>query len=399
MQTIAHNAVAAQPVLAVASGEGLTEKPGVLRALADLFCLRAEPDDEEIARFRELALRIIPAADPSTLIYVASRLARHPHAPPSVLAALMRADRPCALLIAEYALNLAFADQIGLARGRDGEIALALARRRGIGGDITEALVMRREPAVLDALAANREATFTRAAIERIGMFARQDGPFLAKFTERAEEPLVAPQDFLRASSLERARLVLAARRAHLGKASAPVARDDALAQDLRDFAQTRKWDAFCERVARVIGWDARALEPLVKDSSGEPLALLLCALGCSHQDAVRVFLCCEAPIAHSYPRVRTLADMVRDTPPAAASGLLEAATGRGIERSAASAPQPKAETKDAPARSLPRAYTPDVRAHMWSADSVRPPRVKTAKAAPAPSRERPKAAVLLRRG
>jgi hypothetical protein len=112
---------------------------------------------------------------------------------------------------------------------------------------------------------------------------------------------------------------------------------------------------------------------------------------------------------------VRTLADMVRDTPPAAAEDLIETATTRTFAREETRLAPRKPETQDAPARSLPRAYTPDVRAHLWSApagrgepierargnDGVRPPRVKGPKAAtaPAPSRERPKAAVLLRRG
>ncbi len=411
--------------------EGLSAKPGVLRALTDLFCLRAEHDDEELARFRELCLRMTPDADASTLVYVASKLARHPNAPPGALSALLRAERACALIIAEYALNLPLADQIGIARGRDTELALALARRKGISGDITDALVMRREPVVLDALAENKTATFTRAAIERIGMFARQDAPFLEKFSARAEEPLVSAQEFLRASGLERARLLLAARRAHLGKPSAPAPKDEALVQDLREFAQTRAWDAFCARVAEAIGWEPRHAEPLVKDPGGEPLALLLCALGCARQDAVRVFLCCEAPISHSYPRVRTLSDVVRDTPPAAAIDLLEAAAGRTITRPALGPRQADARSQPrlAPSKSvlsplpvrspaaagLPKAYTPDVRAHLWGAtqaraearmeanergrhiDSVRPPRVKAA--SPAPARERPKAAVLLRRG
>jgi len=429
MQNIAARAAAFESYAVSASqlsDPNFSAKPSVLRALTDLLSLRAEPDEEQLARYRELALRMIPQADAGTLIYVASRLARHAHAPPSVLAALARTDKSCARAIAEHAVNLPLSDQMGFARGADPEAALALARRRDIGGDITEALVMRREPAVLEALAANQHATFSRSAIERIAMFTRQDAPLLAKFSARAEEALVAPDDFIRASGLERARLLLAARRAHLGKPPGFLTRDDALAKDLHEAAQERRWDAFNQRIAGAIGWEKGQVETLTRDAGGEPLALLLCALGCSKQYAVRVFLCCEPPIAHSYARVRALSDAVHDTPPAAAVDLLEAATGHKIQRQIDEADvTEKAEKAEpvvtiahedesapqAPAHpALPKAYTLDVRAALWGArerpvESARGMRAATqtqtqanAKA-PAPARERPKAAVLLRRG
>jgi uncharacterized protein (DUF2336 family) len=202
------------------SGEGLTGKTTVLRALTDLFCLRPEPSDEEILRFSELALRILPEANDSTKIYVASKLARHAHAPPAVLSSLIRADRTCALLIYEHALNLSLADQIGGARHRDLQCVLAVARRKGVSGEITEALIMRREPDIIAALVNNESATFSRSGIERIALFARHDVELVAKFSARAEEPLVSAQQFLRSSTLERMRLIASARRQHLGRPS-----------------------------------------------------------------------------------------------------------------------------------------------------------------------------------
>lgn len=427
MQNIAARAAAFESYAVSASqlsDPDFSAKPSVLRALTDLLSLRAEPDEEELARYRELALRMIPEADAATLIYVASRLARHAHAPPSVLAALARADKTCARTIAGHAVNLPLADQMGFARGADPEAALALARRRDIGGDIAEALVMRREPAVLEALAENPHATFPRSAIERIASFTRQDSPLLAKFSARAEEALVAPESFLQASGLERARLLLAARRAHLGKPPGFLPHDAALAKDLREAAQARRWEAFNQRIADAIGWEPGQVEALTKDAGGEPLALLLCALGCSRQDAVRVFLCCEPPISHSYARVRALSDATHDTPPAAAVEMLEAATGRKIARKIERRIE-KAEQADsavivaheaesapqAPAHpTLPKAYTLDVRAALWGArerpaESARGMRAatqtqqQTNAKSPAPARERPKAAVLLRRG
>lgn len=401
--------------------EGLTGKATVLRALTDLFCLRPEPSDEEVVRFSELALRILPQADASTKVYVASKLARHAHAPPAILSTLARADRVCALLIYEHALNLSVADQIGGARSRDLQCALAVARRKGVSGEITEALIMRREPDIVAALAANESATFSRSGIERIALFARHDTELVAKFSARAEEPLVSVQQFLRCSTLERTRLLASARRERLGTPSDKIRAEPELSQPLRESAQTRDWEAFANIVAHQLGWDSRNVTPLLSDEGGEPLALILCMMGVSVEDAVRIFLCCESPIAHSYARVRALSDMVRDTPAIIAMEMMEAATGRAINIPVLRTLDVQARETIAPqALSAPHAreqriFEPDLSEQDLDAmqnainelarpesydrgrpvDGVRPPRVKTA-SAPVKQASR---TVLLRRG
>jgi uncharacterized protein (DUF2336 family) len=326
-----------------AASEGLTGKTTVLRALTDLFCLRPEPSEEEVVRYSELALRILPQADSSTKVYVASKLARHGHAPPAILATLARADRVCALLIYEHALNLSAADQIGGARSRDLQCALAVARRKGVSGDITEALIMRREPDIIAALAANESATFSRSGVERIALFARHDEELVAKFSARAEEPLVSAKQFLRCSTLERARLLAAARRDRLGSPSEKIRAGSEMSLALRESAQTRNWEAFAKILADQVGLDPRNVTQLLADEGGEPLALMLCMLGVSIEDAVRIFLCCNVPIAHSYARVRALSDIVRDTPAIIAVEMLEAATGRAITAPVLRAPATQA--------------------------------------------------------
>lgn len=332
-----------------ATNEGLTGKTTVLKALTDLFCLRLEPGDEEVVRYSELALRILPEADSSTKVYVASKLARHPHAPPAILSTLARADRTCALLIYEHALNLSVADQIGGARSSDLQCALAVARRRDVAGDITEALIMRREPDIIAALAANESATFSRSGIERIALFARHDVELVAKFSARAEEPLVSTRQFLRCSTLERARLLASARRERLGNPSEKVRAQPETSLALRESAQTRNWEPFAKILADQLGWDPRNVTPLLVDDGGEPLALMLCMLGVSLEDCVRIFLCCNTPIAHSYARVRALSDIVRDTPAIIATEIMEAATGRPINAPVLQAPVLRAPVLRAP--------------------------------------------------
>ncbi|MDB5571648.1 MAG: hypothetical protein JWN93_2831 [Hyphomicrobiales bacterium] len=311
---------------------GMTARPTVLRALTDLYCLRPEPSPDEVARYQELMLRILGDADKSTRMYVASKLARHPAAPKPVLAAISQADPACAELIVEHAVNFSAEEQMAVARGKDRALATALARRRGIGGPITEALIARADASTNRALAFNQSATFTRAGVERLAVTARGDSALSANFSARSVEPLVSPTYFLRASTLERARIIAAARRTQMGRDLTPVRSAPALVQNLRETAQDKKWQDFTAALAEKIGWDEKVLAPLVNDASGEPLALLLCCVGAYPEDAVRIFLCCRDEISHSYVRVRTLSDIVRDTPAQVAAEILQACVGREVQ-------------------------------------------------------------------
>ena len=190
----------------------------------------------------------------------------------------------------------------------------------------------------------------------------------------------------------------------------------------LRESAQTRNWEAFAKILADQVGLDPRNVTQLLADDGGEPLALMLCMLGVSIEDAVRIFLCCNVPIAHSYARVRALSDIVRDTPAIIAVEMLEAATGRAITapvlRAAGDLQASDLQTRGAQEDMLrdmqhvgqmtaqasrynhaaePATCEP-VRSERYErarpGDGVRPPRVKTKSPAAVKS-----TAVLLRRG
>ena len=56
----------------------LPDRPAVLVALTELFTSRKQPLGEEIARYEDMALRLIADSDAASLAHVAARLARHP---------------------------------------------------------------------------------------------------------------------------------------------------------------------------------------------------------------------------------------------------------------------------------------------------------------------------------
>ena len=316
------------PLRATNGRERMTARPAVLRALTDLFCLREDLLDEDVDRFRELALQIIPDAGPSTRLYVAAKLARHPKAPRAVLAKLAENDPPCATLLLEHACNFPLEDQIKAARVGDRASAVALANRTELAAPVSEALVARNDPHVTRAVAENPTAAITNAIVESVKNDARPDRIYAPKLQAKAPPASSPFEGFLAAPQAERARLIMAARRASLRHATAEMTRDEALMAELLELSIDRKWADFVSALSRKTALRADIVEMLVGDEKGEPLALLLALVGAKQTEAIRIFLCCETTISHSYQRVRDLSLIVAETPGMVAGALLFEITG-----------------------------------------------------------------------
>lgn len=334
--------------------ERMTARPAVLRALTDLFCLREDASDEEVDRYRELALQIIPGAGPSTRLYVAAKLARHPCAPPDVLEKLGENDPPCAALLAEHARNYPIEAQVNAALHGDRAEAVALARRAGLAAPVSAALIARNDPHVTRALAENPDVEITHEAVHAVRDDGRPDRIYADKLTAKAPPPLPPPETFLEARPDERMRVIRAARRATLGRPSTPVLRDAALIDQLQDFAIERTWDALAAALAHKTGLRMDVVSKLVRDAGGEPLALLLALVGVQRPEAVRILLCCDGRISHSFQRVRDLSLIAADTPATVAGALIFAMTGSRPRISTyAGAPERRKEPRADGARAL----------------------------------------------
>lgn len=308
--------------------ERMTARPAVLRALTDLFCLREDMHEEDVAHFCELALQIIPDAGPSTRIYVAAKLARHPKAPRAVLEKLADNDPPCATLLLEHARNFPLQDQVQVALNGDRAGAIALANRAQLAAPVSEALIARNDPHVTRALAENPTAAVTSAIVDMVSSQTRPDRIHAEKFQAKAPPHLPHLEKFLAATQAERARLILVARRASLHHAAAEVTRDGALMAQLLDLSIDRKWGPFVSALSRKTSLREDIVETLINDQGGEPLALLLALVGATQAEAIRIFLCCETAISHSYQRVRDLSLIVVETPGLVAGALLFEMTG-----------------------------------------------------------------------
>ena len=76
-------------------------------------------------------------------------------------------------------------------------------------------------------------------------------------------------------------------------------------------FAPDRR--PFAAALAAATGASAEDMGKVVGDRSGEPLALVLAALGMTPEAATRIFLMGDPAIAHSYERVAALQQLVAD--------------------------------------------------------------------------------------
>ena len=74
-----------------------------------------------------------------------------------------------------------------------------------------------------------------------------------------------------------------------------------------------------------------RGVQEVIRDKSGEPLAVALAALGMQPADAARIFLSSEPNIAHSVDRIRTLTRIASDLSINAAQRFLSAMLGQSL--------------------------------------------------------------------
>lgn len=306
----------------------MTARPAVLRALTDLFCLHDDPTAEELQRYSELAFKMLADAGPSTRLYLAAKLARHPRAPQDVLELLAQSDSACAALLLQHGRNFSKDSQIDKALHANREEALALAARRQIDASVGDALIARNDPHVTRALAANPGAHVTPAGIDQLKGLRRPDRALAGQLSAKLTGPAISPEQFLEGAPEERALLIASARRSALGASPVRVRRDEILMSEVRERAIERDWIGLASALARKTSLRHDAVLQLVRDSGGEPLALLLAIVGATHSEAVRVYLCCDPPISHSYQRVRELGEIATDTPATVAGALVLAMTG-----------------------------------------------------------------------
>jgi uncharacterized protein (DUF2336 family) len=168
-----------------------TKRVDIFIRIVDLFLSAAERyQPEHIHVFEDVLGRIIAAADKGLRTQMSQRLAPMKSAPPGAVAQLARDD---SISIAEPILlqftSLDKAVLVDVVRTKSQEHRLAIACRRKLEPDVTDALIESRDDVVIRYLAGNMGAAFSAKGFSAIVDKARQDGALAEQLKHRRDIP------------------------------------------------------------------------------------------------------------------------------------------------------------------------------------------------------------------
>lgn len=309
----------------------LEMRPVLLRVVTDLFVGRESFPREDIRHYEAIALGLIDRTDIQTQEIVAGKLARCGATPASLVTRFLDAGgRMAAEFLAHSSLVPLDRLRAAAAEGTV-EQAEAVAGRVDLDEDLARALAARPEIEVARKLADNLTAPLAGDVAARLVARGRKDESLARALCYRlVDADLVAPL-FLHASPSQRAAIILSARRADLGNPTrAPRgASEIEIAGEIERAAIAHDRPLLSGLVARALGATLAEANAIIADPRGEPLALALAALRVTPEAAARIFMCLDAPIAHSHGRVRALSELVIDISPGAATSIIAAMIGK----------------------------------------------------------------------
>jgi uncharacterized protein (DUF2336 family) len=306
-------------------------KPILFRVITDQFVSKPRHPAADIRQYEELALQLMPEADVASAAIVARRLGGHPDAPASVIGKLLERGPEVAAAVFASAATI---DGTTLAdRAEWGSLAeaIAIAGRKNLDARTSAALARRQETEVLCALAANKEAPLDAHAVSFLLQRGRSDRELGRVLLARTDLKIDKSPLFILADAEQRAEMLAAASRAGDGPSHGTKATPQRDLDALADLAAAQKWGLFTIEFAMRLGCDPRGVQEIIRDKSGEPLAVALAALGMQPADAARVFLSSEPDIAHSVNRIRTLTRITSDLTVHTARRLLSAMLGQSL--------------------------------------------------------------------
>jgi uncharacterized protein (DUF2336 family) len=318
-------------LVALGKEGGLNMKPILLRVVTNQFVSKRQHPVADIRQYEELALQLIPQADIPSAVVVAKHLGAHPEAPPRVIEKLL--DKAPEVAAALFATPIKIDGGKLAERAEWGSVAeaLAIAGRSNLDARTVAGLARRQETEVLCALAANKDAPLDAPATSFLlqrGRTDRELGYVLLARTDLAIDKSVL---FLLANAQQRADMLAAGCNADHGARGGHKRVPQRDLDSLADLAAAQKWGLFAIELAMRLGCDPRGVQEIIRDKSGEALAVGLAALGMQPADAVRIFLSSEPGIAHSVDRIRMLTRIASDLSVNAARHLLSAMLGQSL--------------------------------------------------------------------
>jgi uncharacterized protein (DUF2336 family) len=300
----------------------------LLRVTADHFISRERHSPQQLAQFERTMLRLLEKSDPATRLIVARKLSGHAQAPARVLTTIEDMGGEGALCVLESAA-LSRDRLVGAASGHVSR-ACALAKRADLDAELAAVLSMRPEAEILIALAANFAAPIDARTLAALARRAERDRRLADALLSRPFSGAESGVLFLLASSEQRASILAAAQRFELARVGAPARRSDhaETIAALEQFALSRQPEQFVETLAYALECETDLADRIVKEPSGEPLAVALAALDARHDVAVRILISGDLHSGANYTRIGSLLRLKDGLNRAAARRVIAALTG-----------------------------------------------------------------------
>lgn len=299
----------------------------LLRATTELFVQEFVHDRDEIRRFDELATHLLPKVSDGDRAYVAERLAVRLDAPVTVIRLLAR-DR---IEVAEPLLRrspvLGPLDLLAVIAATGPAHHALIAERPGIGEEVRQALRISAggEPVA----AATEDAPPIQSEPEPEPAFAAEPPP---SGRSAGEGSRFDPWRFLAMERPQRLRLMAElATRPPIRRYSGPAGRLDRAfrailgAAQIVGLARGNQRAQLISAIAEALAVEPRLVIACLDDATGEPLAVLLKALGLDSIQAQQVFLLATTTVGKDVAVFFKLCDLYAGMDPSVAEILSEA--------------------------------------------------------------------------
>ena len=317
-------------LFALSRAQGLDVRPTLLRVLTDMFVEAKRPSEAEVARFGELALHLIEQVDEDTRLVVAGKLGSSPNAPRPVLDKLIASEPEAAERIIEASPLLTMEDLWTLAIDGGPMTCGAIARRRDLDLELTRFLARKGYPLVADALSSNLAAPIDREVIATLAPAATEIPDLADRIaSRRAVDPAWLAPLFLALSPQRRIAVVEAYSRDAADRR--PLTRETQFAAPqlvlalIETAALSRATEDLAIGLARILGIDGGDALRIVKEPSGDALALALVAIGMPSDQAARVLMFTVRHVGESVDGLRRLVHLIDSVPRSAATRIVRA--------------------------------------------------------------------------
>lgn len=324
-----------------------------LRVKADLLMSTPHPAPDDLAAFGEMAAALIPAADESAAVGLASRLAGWRHAPPAALQALRARGGSVLAALLVHGMPLSPPEIEAFASHADARIAGALPGRSDLNDTVILMLAERGDRAIDFALMANIAIALPRAALDLLLARAREDAAYAQPLLARRDVPNVELAPLFLAAGPQR-RLAVLDSLAALDSLSPserrePVSR--AIFESWLAMAADEPAIAF-DALAGHLGGGPALARAIAADTSRDLAALALTAAGASVEEATRFLIRLGDDAARSVERIYAVVALMRSVRPAVALRLVMQVSGTRLPAPARKGQhQPAMDPSGTPAR------------------------------------------------